>query len=146
VGEKISAGCGLYGTGGCGEHGWTERSCWARLLAALALAPFGAAPLVARSKPNFHRNNDRKSECELQGCVHCGLSRFLHAGEQASAKSPPRGSRSFAEFLCRGCPSKSQGKKPRPTKNFERKSKAERFIIRPSFLRTRGVRQSQRLR
>jgi len=81
VGEKISAGCGLYGTGGCGEHGWTERSCWARLLAALALAPFGAAPLVARSKPNFHRNNDRKSECELQGCVHCGLSRFLHAGQ-----------------------------------------------------------------
>jgi hypothetical protein len=80
VGEKISAGCGLYGTGGCGEHGWTEQSRRARLLAALALAPFGAAPLVARSKPNFHRNNDRKPECELQGCVHCGLSRIFACG------------------------------------------------------------------
>jgi len=52
-----------------------------------------------------------------------GFPSFSHAGEQGSAKNPPKGSGSFADLLCRGCPSKSQGKKPPPTKNFERNVK-----------------------
>jgi hypothetical protein len=86
--EGFSAGCGQYAKGGCGDYGWTERSRRARLLAALALAPIGAAPLVARSKPNFHRNNDRKSGCGLQGCAHCGLSRFFSVPESKSKPAP----------------------------------------------------------
>ena len=73
-----------------------------------------------------------------------GFPDFLRAGEQGSAKSPPRGSGSFADFFCRGCPSKSQVKKPRPTKNFERRSKAAFFTIRsvrhPQELSVRGRR------
>jgi hypothetical protein len=56
-----------------------------------------------------------------------GFPDFSTAGEQGSAKSPPKGSGSFADFLCHGCPSKSQGKKPRRTKNFERESKPAPF-------------------
>ena len=60
-------------------------------------------------------------------CTLWAFQIFCERGEQGSAKGPPKGSRSFADCLCRGCPSKSQGKKPRPTKNFERKSKPEPF-------------------
>jgi hypothetical protein len=85
--EGLAARRRLYAKSGCGDHGWTEQSRRARLLAALALAPFGAAPLVARSKPNFHRNNDRKSECGMQGSAHCGLSRFSNVGGQGTTRA-----------------------------------------------------------
>jgi len=49
-----------------------------------------AALLRVRPKANFHRNNDRKSECGMQGCAHCGLSRFFASGESKARRKVRR--------------------------------------------------------
>jgi hypothetical protein len=81
-----------------------------------------AALLRVRPKPNFIATMIGRWEKECKDAHAVSFSDFSRAGEQGSAKSPPKGSRSFADFLCRGRshdPQRISGgtSKPAPFKN-----------------------------